>query len=184
MDWVNATALCGVLAVTIVVVVVYARAARERRELLKAVADDLGCPFHGTSFRGRFLARAVRGDAVDVVPSGPTLRDGVRAESVVVMVALGAMLAFRAIAAALRASAAGTRMIRLRVELTTHGRSGPDVAKALAAVRSTLRDTVRDEGAFDVRTVGGTELLVILRGEAATVPTARRVVELAIEQAG
>ncbi len=79
--------------------------------------------------------------------------------------------------------APGRKAVRVRLELTSPGMPSPDVTKAAVAARKDLRDRGTDAGLFEVA-LQGTELILVLRGEAATPEAARRVVEKAIKAAG
>ena len=74
-------------------------------------------------------------------------------------------------------------MLRLRLELCAQGQPVPDGAKVAAVIRRELKDRLDPGAKLEVTTVGGTELAVVLRGEAANADTARWVVERAVAAA-
>jgi len=184
MYWVSITAAGVVCLLVCVVFLIQHRAARIRADVLRAVAAELGCTFHGDSFRGRLLARAVRGDGVDALPRrGMTAKAG-RFDNAMVAMLMGAVTAAKSIGAALRSTARASKVLRLRLELCAQGQPVPDGPKVAADIRRELTDRLDPGARPEVTTVCGTELAVILRGEAASAATARWLVERAVKAAG
>jgi hypothetical protein len=173
--------------VSLLVVIVYLfhmRASRIRAELLRSVAAELGCSFHGDSFRGRILTRAVRGDGVDALPRGGLRIKAGRFDNAMVAMLIGAVTALKSIGTALRSTARESKVVRIRLELCAQGHPVPDGPKVAAVIRNELKGRLAPGAKPEVTTVGGTELAVLLRGESATPAMARWVVERAVESAG
>ncbi len=168
-----------VLAGVVLVIAAVAWSMRLRsNRFLATVARELGCAHHGSTFRGRFMGRAVRGDAEDMPATFPpgqevSFVEGIRQG---LASALGAAAAF--------GRSAGRSVVRLRVELISQGVAKPDAIGAAAAVRKHLRKSVasgeKTRPLYEVSR-DGTEVLMVLRGEIATPEVARRLVELAID---
>jgi hypothetical protein len=180
MYWVSVAIAAAVVLLATIVALLHLRIRRKRMALLKDVCETLGCTFHADSFRGRFLSRAVRGDGVDELPrKGMSPKRG-RLDGLVVSVMYGAVLAARAMFGALSSSAKTSQALRIRLELCSVHEPSPDGAKAAAALRAELKRLYGGPPAFDVTTLGGTEVVIILRGEAATADTVKKMIELAI----
>ena len=73
-------------------------------------------------------------------------------------------------------SAGGTSQLTVSV-FEVSGQPVPDGAKVAAMIRRELKDRIDPGAKPEVTTVGGTELAVVLRGEAANASTARWLVE-------
>jgi hypothetical protein len=184
MYWVSLT-IAGVVCLLIIIVYLFhARASGVRSDLIRAVATELGCSFHGDSFRGRFLARAVRGDGLDTLPRPGMSAKAGRFDNAMVTMLMGAVTAVKSIGGALRSTARETRVVRLRIELCAQGQPVPDGPRVAAVIRNELKGRIGQGASPEVTTVGGTELAVILRGDAATPATARWLVERAVAAAG
>jgi len=160
-------------------VMVLAWLARRRRAAhLAKFAREFGCAFHGDSFRGRFMGRAIRGDArtsaAKTADAEDSVMDGARR---------GASGIVNALADLARGATARGRGVRIRVELTAPGLAEPDVAGAAAAARRELKDAAGGEADRSLYEVfrDGTELAIVLRGESARPETAKRLVEVAVE---
>ena len=138
-----------------------ARALRKRRLAgLEPFAKELGVFFHGGTFRGHVEGHAVRGDGEDEIPRSEALKRG----------------------SLLGLLTGGRRSVRVRVELTAPGVSSPDATKAAVAARKELRGRGTDAALFDVALLG-TELIFVLRDDAATPELAARLVRKAISEA-
>ena len=138
-----------------------ARALRKRRLAgLEPFAKELGVFFHGGTFRGHVEGHAVRGDAEGEIPRLEASKRG----SLVGLFT------------------GGRRAVRVRVELTAPDVPTPDVTKAAAAARKELRGRGTDAALFEVALLG-TELIFVLREDAATPEVARLLVRKAIEAA-
>ncbi len=144
-------------------------ASRKRKALaaLEPVAAELGLKFHGDTFRGRIRGHAVRGDAMGEVPGRESRRRSYLAP-----------FSF------------GKREVRVRIELTAPDAPPPQAPKALAAVRRVLKGVRAGGGASGVSSepgaqvaLHGTEIVLVMRGDAIDAHLARRVVEMAIEAA-
>ena len=138
-----------------------ARSLRKRRLAgLEPIARELGLFFHGGTFRGRFEGHAVRGDGASDIPR---------------------------LEAPKRASlfdlfTSGPKAVRVRLELMGSPGASPDATRAAAEARKDLRDRGTDARLFEVA-LQGTELVFVLREEAATPEAVRRVVEKALRAA-
>jgi hypothetical protein len=138
-----------------------ARALRKRRlAALEPFAKELGVFFHGGTFRGHVEGHAVRGDGEGEIPRLEPSRRG----------------------SILGLFTAGRRSVRVRVELSAPDAPSPDATKAAAAARKDLKDRGTDAALFEVALLG-TELVFVLRGDAATPETAARLVRKALEAA-
>jgi hypothetical protein len=173
--------LVGVgIGLLLLVLFLLSRVLRRRRNAhLEEIARALGCTFHGDSFRGRFLAHAVRGDAEDALPRGgmpqmPTFWDSARRALTVVSTELLRVFV---------GARASERTVRVRVELSSLGGKRPDAAGAAVALRRELKSRWPEAGLHEV-SHAGTELLLLLRGEAAEPAKVKELVELAIGLAG
>lgn len=171
--------------------------ARGRDALLEKMAEELVCSFHGTSFRGRIRGRAVRGERAGPGP--------VRADYKEIAFLAAAAVAARHLARRLF-SLGSTSAVRLRLELARPGLPDPDAARALKAAKRYLeeklgrengrserigksaapapltskeRNVRPDRRLFDLK-ASGTELVAILRGEAARPEHARGLIEAAL----
>lgn len=174
-EWKLIAVLAGAAAVGAWLMV--ARSLRKRRLAgLEPIARELGLFFHGGTFRGRFEGHAVRGDGESDIPrlEAPTR------------------------ASLFDLFTSGPKAVRVRLELMgspvasgsgqSEGRAAsasgtsPDATRAVAAARKDLRDRGTDARLFEVA-LQGTELVFVLRGEAATPEAVRRVVEKALRAA-
>ncbi len=138
-----------------------ARALRKARLAgLEPFATELGVFFHDGTFRGHVEGHAVRGDGEAQIPRTEASKRGTL---------LGPFTP-------------GRRSVRVRVELIAPDVPSPDTTKAAAAARKELKLRGTDAALFDVALLG-TELVFVLRDDAATPELAARLVRKAISEA-